>query len=275
MHRSDSRLLVAVACCVAWFLPSLAGRLPAVEPESSDAARAAYASAAALQNREAWDLAAEEWQTLIQRHPQDPRAFKARDSLAICQLKRGDQWPAASKTLRDVISGPADEATKALARWELGRGMFVAAQANPSAEAWTAAATSLREFLEKSPGQPQAADAAHFLGEALWQAGKRPEAIATWSRFVTDHPDAPRLADVLYALGVGQAETGSRAEAAATLERFARSFPTHKLAPDVALWRADLALAADQPAVAETVLAPVLSGTGARAAEALDRLGTA
>ena len=275
MHRSDSRLLVAVACCVAWFLPSLAGRLPAVEPESSDAARAAYASAAALQNREAWDLAAEEWQTLIQRHPQDPLAFKARYYLAICQLKSGDQWPAASKTLRDVISGPADEATKALARWELGRGSFVAAQAKPSPESWTTAAASLRDFLEKSPGQPQAADAAYFLGESLWQGGKRDDAVAVWARCVQDHPDAPRLPDVLYALGVGQAETGRGAEAAATLERFASSFPGHALAADVALWRADLALASGQSAVAEKVLDPIAAGSGPRAAEALDRLGKA
>lgn len=273
MHRMH-RITCSLAFRAAWLLLSLLPVVSAAEPESSDAARAAYASAAALQNREAWDLAAEEWQALLKAHPQDPLALKGRYYLAICQIKN-EEWPAASTTLREVIVSPADAATKALARWELGRGTFVAAQAKPSAEAWTAAAASLRDFLDKSPGQPQAADAVHFLGESLWQAGKRDEALAAWSRFVKDHGDSPRLADVLYALGVGQAETGNRADAAATLERFARTFPAHKLADDVALWRADLALAADQPAGAEKVLEPVATGKGPRAADALDRLGNA
>ncbi len=274
MHRSDPRHTLRIMDCLVWLVLSLAQFAPAAEPESSDAARAAYASAAALQNREAWDLAAEEWQALLKAHPQDPLALKARYYLGICQIK-GDQWPAAAKTLRDVVASPADAATKALARWELGRGAFVAAQATPSPAAYAAAAADLRDFLEKSPGQPQAADATHFLGEALWQAGKRDEALAAWTRFVKDHADTPRMADVLYALGVGQAETGKRAEAAATLERFATAFPKHKLADDVALWRADVALAGDQPAAAEKVLLPVAAGSGPRVAEALDRLGNA
>jgi TolA-binding protein len=300
MHRKDSRTVRPVAGCLVsrypsrsllswlglrswifrswifrfWLLLSLVAPARAADPESSDAARAAYASAAALQNREAWDLAAEEWQALQKDHPQDPLALKARYYLGICQLK-SEQWPAAAKTLRDVVSSPADGATKALARWELGRGSFVAAQAAPSPAAYAAAAADLREFLDKSPGQPQAADATHFLGEALWQAGRRDEALAAWTTFVKAYADSPRMAEVLYALGVGQAETGKRAEAAITLERFATTFPKHALGDDVALWRADVALATDQPAVAEKVLEPVAAAAGPRAAEALDRLGNA
>ena len=66
-----------------WLLLSLVAPARAADPESSDAARAAYASAAALQNREAWDLAAEEWQALQKDHPQDPLALKARYYLGI------------------------------------------------------------------------------------------------------------------------------------------------------------------------------------------------
>jgi TolA-binding protein len=246
---------------------------PAAEPgDSGDAARTAYASAAALQNREAWDLAAEEWQALIKAHPQDPLALKGRYYLGICQLKNG-QWPEAAKTLEEVVTSKADAATVALARWELGRGAFEAAQAKPAADAFASAAAQLKEFLDKSPGQPQTADAVHFLGEALWQSGKRDDAIAAWQRFVKDHASAPRMPEVLYALGVGQAETGKPAEAAATLDRFAKEFPQHRLAADVALWRADVAGAAGQPAEAEKILAPLAAAKGPRTAEALDRLG--
>jgi TolA-binding protein len=241
---------------------------------SSDAARAAYAAAAALQNREAWDLAAEEWQALIKAHPEDPLAAKARYYLGICLLKDGEADKAAA-AFRQVVAGKADAATLALARWELARGGFQAAQAKPSPEAFAAATRSLSEFLEKSPGQPQSPDALFYLGESLWQSGKRDEAVAAWQRFVREHDKAPRLPEVLYALGVGQAETGNRDAAAATLERFATAFPKHALAADVALWRADLATAGTNAAAAEKILAAVIDGQGPRAADALERLASA
>ena len=241
---------------------------------SSDAARSAYATAAALQNREAWDLAAEEWEALIKAHPTDPLADKGRSYLGICQLKNGQREKAA-ETFRQVIASKADAATVALARWELGRSAFDDAQAKPSPEAFAVAARSLQDFLEKSPGQPQSPDALFFLGESLWQAGKRNEAIATWQRFLREHEKSPRLAEVLYALGVGQAETGTRDEAAATLKRFAETFPTHALADDVAIWRADLATAGGNAAEAEKILATVIDGKGNRAADAVERLGMA
>ena len=241
---------------------------------SSDAARSAYATAAALQNREAWDLAAEEWEALIKAHPTDPLADKGRSYLGICQLKNGQREKAA-ETFRQVIASKADAATVALARWELGRSAFDDAQAKPSPEAFAVAARSLQDFLEKSPGQPQSPDALFFLGESLWQAGKRNEAIATWQRFLREQEKSPRLAEVLYALGVGQAETGTRDEAAATLKRFAETFPTHALADDVAIWRADLATAGGNAAEAEKILATVIDGKGNRAADAVERLGMA
>ena len=199
-------------------------------PASSETAKTAYAAAAALQNREAWDLAAEEWQALIAAHPQDPLATTARYYLGLCRIKQSQ---------------------------------------------WAEAAKALQEFLAAAPKQPQTAEALHLLGEALWQSGQRDAALAAWQRFVAEHTSSPRLPDVLYALGVGEAQAGEKDAAAATLARFAKEFPTHPLTADVAIWRADLALAAAQPAVAEQVLEPVAAAAGPRQAEALDRLGTA
>lgn len=255
-------------------LASLLVTARAAEPsESSDAARAAYTSAAALQNREAWDLAAEEWAALIASHPADPLALKGRYYLAVCQIKNGD-WPTARQTFRDVIASKADAATVALARWELARGLFQAAQQKPSAAAYEDAAASLRDFLEKSPGHPQTPEAVFFLGESLWQAGKRDAAIEAWQRFVRDHAASPRMPEVLYALGVGQAELKRPADAAATFKRFADSFPSHALAEDVAIWRADVAITTNAAADAERILVPLAAGKGPRAADALDRLGS-
>ena len=66
---SQFRGLPRALLCGCLLLVATAAR--AVDPSpSSDAAKTAYAAAAALQNREAWELAAEEWQTFIAAHPQ-------------------------------------------------------------------------------------------------------------------------------------------------------------------------------------------------------------
>ena len=242
--------------------------------ESSDAAKTAYASAAALQNREAWELAGDEWEALLATHPADPLALKGRYYLAICQLKQ-DDWPAAERTLRDVIESRADADTLALARLELGRGLFRVAREDKQPEAFTAAATALEAFVAASPGHPQAASAASLAAESRWQAGGRQEAIAAWRRFLKVYPEASQTPDVLYALGVGLAEEKQFAEAAAILARFAAEYGGHAFADDVALWRADVAMALDKPAEVEPIVAPVAAAGGPRAAEALERLANA
>ncbi|MFM7108840.1 MAG: tetratricopeptide repeat protein, partial [Planctomycetaceae bacterium] len=257
-------VLVAAACVAA--RPAAAD-----DPPSNPAAQAAFASAAALQTREAWDLAEEEWRALLAAHPKDPLAPKARYNLAVCLSQTG-RWPEARKSLEAVIAGGGDAETLAMARWELARGGFTAAQSKPSPQAFAAAAADLEAYLAGAGDRPQAAEALHYLGESLWQAGKRDDAIAAWQRFVKQHPQSPRFPEVLYALGVGQAEAGRRDDATATLDRLAREFPQHALATDAALWRANLAAAAGKPDDVERILAPLAAGKGPKAAEALDRL---
>ncbi len=261
---------VALALTTAWLNQSAAAA------ESSDAARAAYASAAALQNREAWELAAEEWESLIKAHPDDPLAAKGRYYLAICQLQE-DDWPAAKKTLREVLARGGDAEMLALARLELGRGLFRAAQSDKQGkqQAFASAAEALQQFLVASPNHPQAAEAAHLRGESLWQAGRPDEAIASWQEFLRKYPQGAPLPDVLYALGVGLAEGQQPAEAAAVLERFAKEFPSHRLAADVALWRADIATTLGRPADAEKISAALAAGKGPRSRDALERLADA
>lgn len=250
------------------------GLSAAAEPPSSEAARAAYVSAAALQNREAWELAAEEWLALVTKHPNDPLALKGRLYLAICQIKSGN-WPAAEKTLRNVIASKADVETIRAAKLELGRGLFRAAQAKPSPDAFSLAANALGDFLVDSRAHPQAAEAAALAAESLWQAGRRDDAITAWQQFLRNHPKAPQVPDVLYALGVGLAEQKQYGEAEEILSRFATEFGGHRLADDVALWRADIALTTKRPADAEKIVLPVASGKGPRATDALERLADA
>jgi TolA-binding protein len=251
---------------------STPSRAMAADPPSSDAARAAYTAAAALQNREAWELAAEEWAALIANHPTDPLSLKGRYYLGVCQAKTGD-WQAAAKTFRDVLGSTADLETQAAARWELARGSFQAAQREPSPQAYQAAASALQDYLSRDKEGSQRDEATFYLGESLWQEGKRDPALDVWSDFVRQYPSSRRLPEVLYALGVGQAEVKRHAEALATLRQFGKSFPQHPLADDVAIWRADVAIALNDMDEVERVLKPLAAADGRRSTEALERLG--
>ncbi len=271
LHRRMGQIGKLWPILIGALLVALSTPLPTPAAESSPAARAAYTSAAALQNREAWDLAAEEWQSLLTDHPDDPLAAKARYYLGICQLKLGD-WPAAEKTLGQVTNGTADADTLAAARWELARGRFRAAQAAGTPQAFAAAAESLQRFLAQHPDHPEADSGEHLWGEATWQAGKRDEAVVIWRRFAKQYPQSKRLPEVLYALGVGLAELGRSAEAVAVFKQFASQFADHPLSPDVTIWQADSLSAAGRPAEAATLLQPLAAANGPRQLAALGRL---
>jgi TolA-binding protein len=187
---------------------------------------------------------------------------------AAAALQNREAWELAAEEWQAFITAHQRDPLATNARYYLGLCRIKQKQ-------WADAATTLGEFVAAAPTHPQSGDALYLLGEALWQSDKRDEAVATWQRFVREQPRSPRLPDALYAVGVGEAQTGKKTEAAATLARFAKEFPQHPLAADVAIWRADLALAANQPAAADTLLAPVAASAGPRQAEALDRLGTA
>lgn len=249
-------------------------------PRSSPAAKAAYTTAAALQNRGAWDLAAEAWGTLLRDHPLDPLAAKGRYYLGLCRLQEG-KWPEAAEAFRAVVdsrgqAGGADAETALAARFELGRGAFAVAQGALTVQSYSDAVGALREYLAAMPDEGQAAEASHLLAEALWQAGDRTAAVGAWLEFVRDRPASPRLPAVLYALGVAQAEMGEADAAAATLRRLAESFPADELADEVAIRRSDLALAAEEPAEAARLVVDIARRQdGPRVGDALERLGRA
>lgn len=272
-----------------WCLAAAGADPPAARPAQSarptPAARAAYNAAATLQNKKAWDLAAAAWEAMLRDHPQDVLVPSATVNLGICRAEEGN-WPAAERAFR-AGGDAADPTVAAAARYELGRGLFAAARAAPNPEAFRRAAEALRAFLDRPPPakatpdvSAKAADrraaARSLLAEASWQAGDKPGALAEWDRFLRDHPESPRLAEVLYALGVARAEAGDDAGAAAAFDRFAERFPAHELADEVAIRRADLALAAGKPAdAARWVLEVAKRADGPHADEALDRLATA
>ena len=276
--------LAVVMSCLAAAGGSAPAARPSQPPRPSPAARAAYNAAAALQNRGAWDLAAAAWEAMLRDHPRDALAATATYNLGICRAEEG-KWPDAERAFRSALDA-ADQAIASAAAWELGRGLFTAARGAPEPEAFRRAAETLRAFLDRPPPKapPEAAAKAadrraaarSLLAEALWQTGDKPGALAEWDRFLRDHPESPRLAEVLYALGVARGEAGDDAGASAAFARFAERFSAHELADEVAVRRADLALAAGKPADAARLVVEVAKrADGPLADEALDRLATA
>ena len=71
---------------------------PAQEPArpANPAASRQYAAAAALQNREQYELAAEEWAKFLEKFAADARADRAQHYLGICNLKLKQFAPAAA-----------------------------------------------------------------------------------------------------------------------------------------------------------------------------------
>ncbi len=243
----------------------------------AEAAKAAYAAAAALQNRDEWDLAAEEWESLVKRFPDDPLAGKAWYYLGICRSKT-KRFADAAAAFSKAASAPGDAETAAVSAFERGRALYSEAQAGRG-PAYVEASAALNAFVTKHPTHSKAADAMSLEAEALWQAGKKAEAVERWKAFVAFKDvegggKAARLPDVLYALGVGLADLGRKEESLAALDAFAKDHAAHRLAKDVTIWRSDLLLQLSRPADAERLLAIPVAEADERP-EVIERLARA
>src|SRR6187551_2931683 len=97
----------AVAAClffVAWVCVAIVparAQAPAAQ-EVDEAATRQFAAAVALQKRELYDLAAEEWLTFVKNYATDPRVDRGYHYLGICYLK-DEQYPKAVESLSKVI----------------------------------------------------------------------------------------------------------------------------------------------------------------------------
>ena len=78
----------------------------AQEAKSSDAATRQYATAAALQNREQYELAIDEWKKFLANYPKDERADKANHYLGLCLLQAKQFDPAMAAFQRVIADYP-------------------------------------------------------------------------------------------------------------------------------------------------------------------------
>jgi len=208
----------------------LASRAGGAQP--TDDATRQYAAAAALQNKGAYELAAEQWKDFIARHPADERIPRAYHYYGVCLYQSGTY--AQALAVFEKASALAKSDLHASSQLYLGATQFALAQGGKR-EMYERAATTLRGLLGKNPRGEHVAEALYYLGECLYAQGKRAEAAESYSQLVERFPDHKFAADALYALGVAQEESGNRAAAAGSFEKFLARFRDHRLAAEVTM----------------------------------------
>jgi TolA-binding protein len=206
------------------------------QPGSDEAARQ-YAAAVALQNREVYDLAAEEWDKFIQSFPKDDRAPRAHHFRAVCRLQLKEYDQALSGFQYVVKNYPKFELMEStylylgLAHFNLGQ----AGQADQFAKAQGVFGT----LLDKYPETKHAPQAAYYLADSYYQQGNRAEAEKRYTTWLARYREHELAADVLYALGVCQEDLKEFDRADSTYADFLARFPRHALSPEVVMRRGE------------------------------------
>lgn len=138
----------------------------AAEGTSSPAARTAYASAAALQQRGLTDLAKAEWTALLEAHPEDRLAGRARYNLGLCRFQAGEFDEAAEQFARVIESKPeAQLRQQAVA--SLGIAYFNHAQSENSADSYRAAIKTFDRLARDFPESQQSESAAFYRAKSF------------------------------------------------------------------------------------------------------------
>jgi len=258
-------LLMAIA--LAWLGRSFA---TAQDAKGTDAATRQYATAAALQNREQYELAIDEWKKFLANYPKDERADKATHYLGLCHLQTKQFEPAIAAFQRVIAEYPKSAIAESSYLY-LGLAQYNQARGG-KAEFYPPADATFRALLEKYPKTKQAAQAAFYRGESLYAQGKKAEAVAQYEYVIKNFPQDPRLPDVYYALGVAQDELGKSADAEATFATLTQKFPKSALLGEVTLRRGEALVAQKKFAEAEKLFATAAARPGfALADQALSR----
>jgi TolA-binding protein len=237
--------------------PLLAQQAPA---GSSDAARQQYAAAVALQNRELYDTAAEEWESFLRKFPQDPRADRAQHYLGVCQYQ-DKKYPQAVASFEKVIRQYPKFELLETSYYFLALAHYSQAQGGKP-EQYVQADRAFAALLAKYPKGQFAAEALYYQGESKYARDQLAEAVALYGRLVKEFPKSKLVPDALYAQGVAQQSQEKPADAAATFGKFLGQFPKHRLAAEVMMRRGESLVALGQAAEGEKLLAAAAATAG-------------
>jgi len=246
---------------VLWLVAALLlGGAEVFAQEGSDAATRQYALAASLQNRGTHDRAAEEWSRFIAQYPADPRLDRAFHYRGICQLKLNRPEEAA-RSFQTVVDQYPKSELREESRLQLGMAQYGEGQQG-KAERYDRAAATFRTVLAASPQGKSVPQALFYLGECLYQRGKKAEAIESYAALLAKFPDDALVADALYALAVAQQEMDQSANAEKSFALFLKRFPENQLATEVLMRRGDALFALGESEAAAKCLATAAAKPG-------------
>jgi len=249
-------LIVAVGAIVL-LVSALAGTPAVVAQEApggnAGAANQQFNVAGGFHNRQAWDLAAEEWAKFLIDFPADHRAAAARFYLGQCllQLKQFDK---AAATLKPLIAARPELEQMPVAQLSLGIAEFNLAQQGDKKQ-FAAAEQTLAAVLRNHSDGKHVPQTVYYLAESLYAQGKLEQAEPLYRRFVTEFSDNVLAPDALYSLGVALEELKRDEAARDAYAKFVDKYPEHPLRTEVDVRRADLIAAAGDLEAAERLFA--------------------
>jgi TolA-binding protein len=264
-------LLVAGAGSASW----------AQSRQTIDVAGRQYSAAAALQNRQQYDLAAGAWADFVKDYPHDSRTVRARHYLGVCLLKTR-QYARCAEVLAALVADSArapaesfqvelDDGTHSdlleptLLYLAVARYRQAEEPQTPAAQRTRLlgeAAAALDRSAQKYPHGKHLAQAWFYRAEVAYAQGDKPRAIDFYRRFLDKYPQDALASDALYGLGVAEEESGQGPAAEATYRRFSKSFPQHALAGEVGMRIAEMALAQHRYGEAEQGFAAAAGQSG-------------
>jgi len=241
--------VVVLAGLAGW--AAVAPRLIAAQDakKGTDPAARQYAAAAALQNREQYELAADEWTKFLAAFPQNERADRAQHYLGICRLK-AKQYAQALEAFNKVVADFPKFELLPSTFLHLGLTQFNLARSGQK-DLYAKAEATFANLVTKYPQDKGAPQALYYWAESLYEQGKKEEAAKLYGDFAQKYPKDPLVADVLYALGVAQEELGQAVAAGATYDTFLKQFGKLPLAAEVGMRRGETLFAQGQFDAAE------------------------
>ncbi len=272
-----SILSLAVAVSAIGQSAPSAAPAPAAAATSADAeAVEIFRSAAALQDRGMYDLAARQWAALADHSPTGPLAGQAHHFRGLClsQLQRYDE--AQTEFQRVIADWPGlDPELLEQSYVNLGLVQFNAGQAATGevrTKAFDAAIATFAAQLDRFPGGTHAPEAWYYQAEARYAQGKPALATRSYQSLVNRYANHPLRAGALYGLGVAQQESGREADAAETFDQLLHEFPKSATTADAQLRYGEALVVLHRPAEAEPHFAAAAAADAfADADQALDR----
>ena len=202
-----------------------------------------FAVAVGFQNQKLYESAIDEWNTFLQKFPEDSRVDKATHYLGTCQLQ-AKQLPAAAATFESVLQQYPKFELLDQSILNLGTAWYSQAQDSKKQEDYAKAESSFTRLATEFPKSPYAGRALYYRGETQYQQNKLDEAAVSYAALTNTFPTDELVPDATYALGICQEALKKNDDAVATFARFEANFPQHALLAEVKMRHAELLFSA-------------------------------